>query len=115
MPIPSVADWEDSARDFWSLWQYPNCVGSIDGKHCVLDCPPGTGSEYFNYKRSFSVVLLAVCDARYKFKVIDVGAPGRMSDGGVFQAAEFGKRLLSGTLAFPGSKPLPGETRSCHM
>ena len=36
---------------------------------------------FFNYKHSFSLVLLAVVDAAYKFIYVDVGCNGRISDG----------------------------------
>lgn len=56
----------------------------MDGKHVLMKCPGGTGSEFFNYKNSFSIVLLAVVDYNYCFTYIDVGAKGRNSDGGIF-------------------------------
>lgn len=41
--------------------------------------------NFFNYKGSFSIVLLAVVDHDYCFRYLDVGANGRCSDGGIFR------------------------------
>ena len=51
----------------------PHVIGAIDGKHIAMDCPKGTGSQCYICKGFFSLVLLAVCDARYSFTMVDVG------------------------------------------
>lgn len=45
----------------------PNCIGALDGKHVMILPPPHTASEYFNYKRHFSIVLLAIINSDYCF------------------------------------------------
>lgn len=67
-----------------------------------------SGSEYFNYKKSFSIVLMALVDANYKFIMVDVGAYGKNSDGGILAHSEMGKRFEEKTLNVPNDTLLPG-------
>ena len=68
LPVPSRARFQEIEREFSDRWNMPNCIGAVDGKHVHIQAPKYSGSEYFNYKKSFSLVLLAVCDAKYRFK-----------------------------------------------
>ena len=102
-------EWINISKSFYQHWNFPNCVGAIDGKHCNIQAPPNSGSEFFNYKKTFSVVLLAVCDAMYKFTYIDVGTPGRWSDGGTFDHCTLNHALAAGDLNLPADATLPGE------
>jgi hypothetical protein len=46
-PPSKSSDWMKLAREFKNKWQFPHCVGSIDGKHIAIKAPPNAGSEYF--------------------------------------------------------------------
>ncbi len=108
MPVPDAAEWRGIAAEFQHLLSFPNCLGAMDGKHVVIEAPPSSGSLYYNYKGTFSIVLLAVVDARYRFRVVDIGAYGRNSDGGTLAASAFGSALRQSTLRIPEDCPLPG-------
>lgn len=57
-------------------------------------------------------MLLAVCDANKKFIYVDVGAYGMQSDGGVFAAFSFGRRLNANELNLPEPDLLPDTNTS---
>ncbi|XP_029340895.1 putative nuclease HARBI1 [Acyrthosiphon pisum] len=67
MPPPTTEHWIKAAKAFEELWNFPNCLGAIDGKHISIQYPPNAGSEYYNYKGFHSIVLQAVVDANAKF------------------------------------------------
>ena len=93
----------------WDMWNFPNCIGALDGKHVRIRCPKNTGSMFYNYKQFFSVVLQAVVDANYRFVVIDVGGYGKQSDGGTFQASSLYQAIVSGKMKIPEPSALPGS------
>lgn len=139
---PLSADlWRRKAAEFEAMWQFPMCIGAIDGKHvfcqvcnasvsrislwtsCIATVItlllwhfqkfPGRGSDHINYKHGHSVVLFAVADAKYKFIMVDVGAKGRESDGGVFNRLKFGELFHSRRLLIP--PPAFNEDVKTHL
>ena len=54
-----------------------------------MQAPARSGSDYFNYKKTHSLVLLAVCNADYEFSLVDIGDAGRQSDGSVYAIVFF--------------------------
>ncbi|XP_068094158.1 uncharacterized protein [Hyperolius riggenbachi] len=110
MAFPDKKKWEEVSDKFHSKHQFPNCLGAIDGKHVRVVMPARSGSNYFNYKKFFSIVLMAVADADSKFVYIDVGAYGGNSDSRIFRNSRFGQKLFGGNLTLPDDKPWPGTT-----
>jgi DDE superfamily endonuclease len=108
------SEWKKIAEDFERKWSFPLCCGAIDGKHVRITSPRHSGSIYYNYKNYYSVVLLAVADANYKFIMVDIGASGSISDGGVLKNSQLGKKLEENKFKFPnpqvrnnGFRPFP--------
>lgn len=64
---------EKIAKDFWSLWGFPLGLGAVDGKNVVITCPPNSGSSFYEYKGTCSIVLIAVADASYMSKYASCG------------------------------------------
>jgi hypothetical protein len=103
----SEEDWKGISSEFYKSWNFPNCIGAIDGKHVTIQCPQGAGSTYHSYKEPHSIVLMAVCDAHYRFIIVDIGDAGRNSDGGVLANSTFRQALEAGSLAIPSPRQLP--------
>uniref|UniRef100_A0A6Q2Y3T7 DDE Tnp4 domain-containing protein n=1 Tax=Esox lucius TaxID=8010 RepID=A0A6Q2Y3T7_ESOLU len=59
MPEPTTEDWR-----------------TVEGiqEYVAIRCPGHSGSLYFNYKEGYSIVLLAVVDARCRFWMVHIGA-----------------------------------------
>lgn len=111
--IPTTKnEWMETAKQFENKWQFNNCIGAMDGKHVLINKPPETGSLYYNYKGTFSVVLFAVVTSNYEFMYVHTGINGSVSDGGVLKHTEFYKKLTSGELMLPQPTLLPNTNIS---
>lgn len=109
MQPPSVEDYKKISVGFLEKWNFPNCLGALDDKHCIIRASSRFSSLYYNYKKTFSVVLMAVCDYNYKF-IFDVGSYGSHNDANTFSESEIGKLLKEGKLNLSRDKErLPGS------
>lgn len=97
------------ASGFERRWNFPNCLGALDGKHINIAPPQNCGSYYYNYKGMHSIVLLAVADANYEVIYADVGSNGRVSDGGVWRDCSLNRAIISGAITLPPERNLPNS------
>ena len=49
----------------------------------ILQAPPRGASTFFNYNKSFSIVLLTVCNTNYDFTIVNSGEASWQSDRGI--------------------------------
>ena len=144
--VPSCAnDWEGISKEFYHRWNFPHCLGdtifyvvkkcsifkiagAIDSKHIVVQAPVNSGSLYYNYKGTHSIVLLAICDVYYRYickfalLFLLVCATDLLywtldKLAGLVMVvyltnSTFGELLMRGTLPFPLPQPLPGTSGS---
>lgn len=67
----------------------------------LFQAPPKSGSTYYNYKGRHSINLMAISDANYCFLILNIGAEGRRSDGGVFRNSDIGIRFENNNMNLP--------------
>lgn len=104
----SANQWKQMAAEYSSIWQFPHAIGAIDGKHVRIKAPKMSGTTFHNYKGFFSLQLLAVCDAKYKFTFVDVGQYGSNNDCAVLNNSKIGEGLERGTLNIPPAEVIEG-------
>ena len=67
MKCPTTpGEWKEVSRDYMEIWDFPNCLGALDGKHVVMEKPVRAGSMYHNYHGTESLVLMALVDANLR-------------------------------------------------
>ena len=114
MSVPTEEEkWLQISDRFLKRWNFPNTLGALDGKHVSCKCPPASGSMYYNYKKFYSIVLLALVDADYKFIWADIGGRGSSSDAQLWNCSELKEHIEdadNNVLNIPAPAPLPHDT-----
>jgi len=106
MPVLTTEMLLGTSNEFYLMWNFPNCVGSTDGKHIRLKCPSNSGSMYYNHKHYYSIVPQGLADARYRFIAIDVGAYGKQSGSGIFRHSSLYQLLSSNNFNMTNARKL---------
>ncbi|KAK4876003.1 hypothetical protein RN001_012425 [Aquatica leii] len=95
---PGKENWEKISNGFFKKWNMPNNIGAIDGKHIHIQAP--------------NIVLMAACDAFYRFTLVDIGAAGSNHDSVIFRESGFGHNILKNKMVLPADKALPNTNVS---
>ena len=135
--FPTVEELRIIADGFTNQLDFPNCIGAVDGRHCRIKKPPNSGSLFYNYKKFFSIVLMACCDANKRFIWANIGDFGEFiilivdlyplnivfrsfysfagsnNDAGIFRHCDLGNALANGQINFPTEQFLPGSDILC--
>ncbi|CAH1379217.1 unnamed protein product [Tenebrio molitor] len=70
LKTPKTKDeWTTIASRFEKEWNFPNSLGTLDGKHIAFRARKTNGSFYYNYKQFNSIILMALVDADYNSDV----------------------------------------------
>lgn len=113
----NIWDWLESYSQGF-LWKVAvsKLPWPLDGKHIYIQ-PPGLSESIFhNYKGHFSVVLMAVVYANYKFVCENVGSQGSLSGGGLFAHLNLRRAMDGGHVKVPPPAPVPNSnTVMPHM
>ena len=105
-PPSNVQEWRKISYSFEEKWNFSHALGAIDGKHIVMEAPARAGWDYFNYRKTHSIVPLAVCNADYEFLLVDIGDAVRQSDGSVYANSKLGHAIDKNLLNAPSPEKI---------
>ncbi|KMQ86318.1 nuclease harbi1-like protein [Lasius niger] len=86
----TVENWQQVADKFQEICQFPNYIGSIDGKHIIVQAPPNSGSSYYNYKGNHSINLLAIKSGTKNCRMFIWDTSGKVAN---FSSANYRSRF----------------------
>ncbi len=75
---------KDTIDGFYTKYNYPMCLGAVDGTHIAIKPPLGYEVDYYNYKKHHSIIMLATVNSDLLFTYTNIGAPGRSNDSSIY-------------------------------
>lgn len=92
-------EFRDKILDMEEVWQFLSSWAAIDGCHIPLKCPAGglqANKEYHNYKNFYSIILIALVDAKRRFIWASCGFPGNSHDSIILQSTNLWSKIKLG-------------------
>ena len=83
------------------MWEAVYAFVALERSHCPISCPaagPEPMKQYYNFKKFYSAVLLALVDAHYRFIWASIGAPGNTHYLAYFQSTSLWEKITKGEL-----------------
>ncbi|KYN42383.1 hypothetical protein ALC56_03197, partial [Trachymyrmex septentrionalis] len=78
------------------------------GKHCQIQAPPNSDNAIHNYEGSFSLILMIIMDARYRFIWVDIiGHYGSLNDAGIWSSTDKYHALENNTISILQARFIP--------
>ena len=108
-PPTKESEWKAIADGYMREWNFPSCIGALDGKHIVIECPKHGGLNFCNYKGFHSIVLMGICDSAYCFSLVDIGSYGKDNDASIFSQSDINMAFESNTLCVPNTACVDGH------
>jgi hypothetical protein len=102
---------KEAMVDMGAEWQFPQAFCAIDGSHIPIKCPPGgreANKQYHNFKNFYSIIVLSLVDAKYRFIWNSVGATGNTHDSTLFQSSTLYENLTNGNIEFGEAHKVKG-------
>lgn len=98
----NIESFKMKMQEMHDMWQFPFCWGAVDGSHIPIKCPAGGAEarkEYYNFKHFYSIVLMAIVDAKNRFIWGSCGYPGNSHDAVILQSTNIWSELNDNVIA----------------
>ena len=106
---------EKVSDEILRIWNLHYRVGAIDCKHIAIKSTLKSGLLHYTYKGYFSMVLMAICDARYCFTLVDIGSYGANNASDIFRNFLMGEKVFSRKMNLPLPAPLENSPLSLNI
>nr|XP_027224553.1 protein ALP1-like [Penaeus vannamei] len=109
--LPATSEeWQDVAKAFYNLWNFPLCLGALDGKRVLVKKTANCGSGDFDNKVHHNIIMLGLVDANYQFLYVSVGEKGLASDSSVWDRCSLQEDIENQSIQIPPISALPNTT-----
>ena len=105
-------EWKTIASEEFERYSrnFPHCLGTLDGKHKSYKLLENLDQRILTIK-TFSIGLLAICNAHYQLTLVDIGDCRRQSDGSVYNCSHIVYAIENSKLNIPGPAELPNSRK----